>query len=509
MERARFVLAGVVLLLALAGPLPASAIPATPVMTLYRFNGPLDVPFWEIEAFARRGTQANAAGTLTQGTSVVPCLVLRGGKPLTDPRGTPYVGFQIVVDSRIASPASTAKFRSIFAERKRGQVKNHHCDPSVRHVLSVRNLYEMSKAPFFDPPPSGAAEPVRPASELDAIVRAFHASPQCRQAQTQLVGRRGALANAWTSFAGEGARRWPKDALARARHLDYAMRTAIYEGHLDRGCSAYGACERNVIALSIRNRARDACSRGQGCRFEGDFEGVASKVSQYNIWDEYLTQVSGLTSCFLRPDLAGHESYAQLQAMYAQNRADVETILFGDDAKLAPLFVGTPPAQSKRLRHYYHPPAMGKCFPGHERVEYMSGAVARKGSDFALIANTRVEVGRKRPAGYEFESVSIETLPRRDVVTARDDYPGFLLDPRKVSLRQASGCRAYGTPTGCRFATIGRHRKVPSWLSAGKPIELTCRMQVRGESCRDAPRVESATVGGVCDVEMQPVAGVP
>jgi len=34
------------------------------------------------------------------------------------------------------------------------------------------------------------------------------------------------------------------------------MRTAIYEGHLDRGCNAYGACERNIIALSIRNRAQ-------------------------------------------------------------------------------------------------------------------------------------------------------------------------------------------------------------------------------------------------------------
>ena len=178
------------------------------------------------------------------------------------------------------------------------------------------------------------------------------------------------------------------------------------------------------------------------------------------------------------------------------------------DDDLSALFSNTPPAQSKRLRHYYHPPAMGKCFPGHERIEYMSGAIARNGSNFALVANTRVEVGRKRDGGYEFESVSIEPLARRDVVSTRNDYPGFLLDPRKVSLRRASRCRPYGTPRGCRFDEVGRHRKVPSWLTAGKPIELTCRMTTRGDSCTEAPRMERATVGGVCDVEMQPVAGV-
>lgn len=493
------------LLLALATP--AGAIPATPVMTLYRFNGALDVPFYRIEDFARSGTKARPAGTLAQGTSVVPCLVIRGGKPLTDSKGTPYVGFEVIVDSRKATPASTERFRQTFASRKDLRVRNHHCGEGVRHVIGIKNLYEMSKAPFFDPAPRGA-RPAQPASELDGIVRAFHASKACAQAQARLIGRRAALADAWSSFAKENASRWPEGSLRRARQLDYVMRTALYEGHLDRGCSAYGACERNVIALSIRNRARGSCSRGQGCRYDGDFEGVASKVSQYNIWDEYLTQVSGLTSCFLRPDLAAAEPYAPLQAMYAQSRGDVERILFGNDEDLGRSFPGTNPKNAKTLRHYYHPPAMGKCFPGHDRIEYMSGAVARKEGDFALLANTRIQVGKKRSGGYEFRSVSIDTQPREDVIAVRDDYPGFRVDPRKVSLRKPSRCRPYGTPSGCRFDSIGRYRKVPSWLSAGKPLELGCRIRSRGESCRSAERIETASVGGVCDVEMQPVAGV-
>ncbi|MDG2304344.1 MAG: hypothetical protein P8R42_06755 [Candidatus Binatia bacterium] len=497
----------VVTLLALVLPEIAAAIPATPVMTVYRFNGALDVPFYRIDDFARRGTKAKRAGALAQGTSVVPCLVIRGGKPVTDAKGTPYVGFEVVVDSKKATPASTDRFRAVFAGRKNREVRNHHCSENVQHVVGIRNLYEMSKPPLFDPPPK-STKPPRPASELDAIVRAFHDSPRCHAAQSPLIGRRTALANAWTAFARDSAGRWPKASLGRARHLDYVVRTAIYEGHLDRGCSAYGSCERNVIALSIRNRARGACSKGQGCRYDGDFEGVASKVSQYNIWDEYLTQVSGLTSCFLRADLAQHERYTKLQRMYAQNQADFEKILFGGDADLAATFPGTAPSRSKSLRHYYHPPAMGKCFPGHERLEYMSGAVARKGSDFALLANTRIDVGRKRGSGYEFRSAAIETLPDRDVVRTIDDYPGFLVDARKVALRKASRCRPYGTPKGCRFESIGRHRKVPSWLTAGKPIEFTCHVQSRGEACRSKAQPETTKVGGVCDIAMQPVAGV-
>ena len=156
------------------------------------------------------------------------------------------------------------------------------------------------------------------------------------------------------------------------------MRTVLYEGHLGRGCSAYGACERDVIALSIRNRALERCLGGQGCTSRGDFEGVASAVSQYNIWDEYVTQTSGLTSCFLRPDLAGNEHYARLQAMYEQSAGDVERILFGGARDLEELFPLSPLAELTAMRNYYHPPAMGKCFPEPEAAG--------------------VHLGRRRPA---------------------------------------------------------------------------------------------------------------
>ncbi|MCB1687581.1 MAG: hypothetical protein KDI33_03815, partial [Halioglobus sp.] len=60
-----------------------AAIPATPVMTLYQFNGDLEMPYYDAQRFQGSGT-ASPAGKLAQGTTLIPCLVLRDGRPLAD-----------------------------------------------------------------------------------------------------------------------------------------------------------------------------------------------------------------------------------------------------------------------------------------------------------------------------------------------------------------------------------------------------------------------------------------
>jgi hypothetical protein len=485
-------------------------IPATEVMTLYRFNGALEIPYYGVDAFQRSGT-AMPAGTLTQGSSVVPCLVIREGRPLTDRNGTPFIGFEVVVDSRRATRESTEQFTAAVAARRSMTVTNHHCDDDVAYVLDARNLHALDKPPRFDPPvvdtsPAGPAAP-EAASESDQIVRAFHDSVQCADANRELLGRREALQQGWSRFSAENGERWSSAELSRARQLDFAMRTAVFEGHLDRGCNAYGSCERNIIALSIRNRARDACRSSQGCRFPGDVEGVASNVSQYNIWDEYLTQVSGLTSCYLRRDLVA--GGGKLGAIHAHSVADVERILFGDDDDLEAIFPRSSLGDLKALRHYYHPPAMGKCFPDYPRVEFLSGAVAGNGGNFALLANTRIEVGEKTEGGYLFRDVVVRDEDGRDVVQILDHYPGFAVDGRKVTLRRAAGCLPYGIPRSCRFDSVGRHRKVPGWLNSGDALEIHCRVRDRGEQCqREASAPDVVGVGSACDTEMRPVSGV-
>ncbi len=488
----------------------ASAIPATQLMTVYQFNGPAELPYYDVGDFVRRGAK-RPAGTLAQGTAVIPCLVLRNGEAVVDKSGTPFVGFEVLVDSRDPKPDSETRYKEMWEQRKSLRVANHHCPAGVRHVIDVRRLFALGKAPRFESPSSGEAEArigreVR--GDLDAVVRAFHGSRHCANANRDLLGRREALARAWDAFAADHAPRWPADTLTRARHLDYVMRTALYEGHIGRGCTAYGGCERNVVALSIRNRALESCQKGQGCGFPGDFQGVASKVSQYNIWDELLTQTSGLTGCFLRSDLATVSPYAKLRAMYEQTASDVERVLFGGDAGLRAVFPDNRTADLKRLRHYYHPPAMSPCFSVGKRLEYISGAVARRGKSRALLANTRIRVDQRKGRDYLFRAATIDRGAENDVVQLSDDYPGFVVDGRKVELREPTRCAPFGTPRGCRFDKVGRYRKVPPWLTRGAPLKLGCFVEARGEDCTAPSRVEMTEVGGVCDTEMQPVAGV-
>lgn len=484
-----------------------AAVPAAPVMTLYEFNGPLEVPYYRIGA---NGPGARA-GSLPQGTSVIPCLVVRNGRALTDAKGTPYVGFEVVVNpAKDHGADATRKFEKAFAAQEAKRVQNHHCAPDVRHVLNVRDLYILEKAPFSDPPGRGDEKAAEAAgkTELDKIVRVFHNSRQCAAVNDSLVGRRARLASAWDKFIASKSARWDKTTLARAKHLDYTMRTAIYEGHLDRGCSAYGACERNVVVLSVRNRAVGQCLKWQGCRFPGDFQGVASDVSQYNIWDAYLTQISGLTACYLRTDLANQDHYDRVQAIYAQSVGDAEALLYGGDSGLTRVFPGNKLGDLTELRHYYHPPAMGKCFPQHDRVEYMSGAVAENGADHVLIANTRIKVGERVGNGYRFKQFRFDQEDWGDAIRLEDNYPGFIVDGRKVSLGGGRGCTAYGVSRGCRFNKIGRYRRTPSWLTAGTPLALNCSIRTTGESCRSNVKTERVTVGGSCDVDMMPVARV-
>ncbi len=497
------------LLALLISPTACTVIPATPVMTLYRFNSELEIPYYSSKNFRDTGP-SGPVGTLAQGSSVVPCIVVDNGQALTDSQGVPYVGFQLITDSRTATPASAERFRDAVKQRQAMTAANHHCEGGVQPVLDVRMLHVMTKAPFFDPPPrtkvSTAATP--PHDELDQIIRTFHNSTYCDSTNRRLTGRLSALQGAWDSFIRGQQNIWSNSTLQRAKHLDYTMRTAIFEGHLARGCNAYGACERNIVALTIRNRGIESCVRHQGCEAPGDFQGVSSSISQYNIWDEYLTQISGLTSCFLRDDLAGDRNYSKLQSMYAQNLDDVQRILFGNDQDLTAIFPNNSLSDLKDLKHYYHAPAMGKCFPNHKRVEYMSGAVARRGNNFALIADSRIQVDQKTEGGFFFRSFLVREEPDRDIVTVVDNYPGFVVDGRRVTLKAPSRFAPYGIPGGCKFNEIGRYRKTPSWINAGKPLELKCRVADQGETCQGEKVSKTVKIGGVCDTQMRPIKGV-
>lgn len=486
-------------------------VPAAPVLTLYQFNGPLEIAYYNIDAFRKNGA-SSPAGYLTQGSSVIPCVVVKDNQPLTRKDSVPFVGFQIVFDAAKAPPDAANILRKAFQERQSMTVPNHHCDGSVAHVIDLRKLYPLQEAPFIDLPATKATNKKASSehSKLDQIVRAFHNSSSCREAGRSLIKRRAALEKSWEQFIRDNTGRFPVDDLEKARHLDYTLRTAIFEGHLDRGCNAYGGCERNIIALTIRNRAKEHCSKRQGCMEPGDYKGVATKVSQYNIWDEYLTQVTGLTSCFLRDDLenAVYNDYIRLQRMYGQNVADIESILFGGDADLQRIFPGASLKDLKMLRHYYHAPAMGKCFPRHANVKYVAGAIAAKNNDYIVIANRRISIDRQTGSGYFFRDFIVRPTDEKDEVQIADNYPGFVVDGRRLNGQRLSRCVPYGIPGACPDGEVGRYRRMPPWHRSGKSIELSCRINDRGENCQNDASLKSVTVGSCCDTQMRIITGV-
>ena len=96
----------------------------------------------------------------------------------------------------------------------------------------------------------------------------------------------------------------------------------------------------------------------------------------------------------------------------------------------------------------------------------------------------------------------------KDVVKLVDNYPGFVVDGRRVTLKAPSRCAPYGIPSGCRFNEIGRYRKTPSWINAGKPLELRCRVADQGKTCQGGKVSKTVSVGGGCDTQMRPITGV-
>jgi len=153
---------------------------------------------------------------------------------------------------------------------------------------------------------------------------------------------------------------------------------------------------------------------------------------------------------------------------------------------------------------------MGKCFPQYDRIEYITGAVAKKGNNFALIANARIQVGKPIPGGYFFRQFTVREETARDVAVITDSYPGFVIDGRRVSLKGApSRCVPYGIPAGCAFKEIGRYRRTPPWVSAGKPLTVTCLVVDRGERCLAAGgKPQTIKIGGPCEIEIRPFTGI-
>ena len=396
-------------LLALSLSPAAAEIPATPVMSLYQFNGAREVPYYAVDDF-RAQWPGRPAGTLAQGTSLIPCLVIRDGEPLTDAKGTPYVGFELVVDARKATGQRTRMPSSAPSPGARGSwyaiiTAARRCSTSSTCASSMpwRRRHSSTR-----PEAGGRQEAGK--GGLDAIVRAFHNSSQCADANRSLLGRRGGPGVGLGGFSSDQSRRlvrgdWPGPRGSTTRCAPPCSRVTWSAAATPMG----PASATSLPCPSAIAPGRAAPAR-QGCRRNGDFQGVSSNVSQYNIWDEYLTGISGLTSCYparrpgrrallrqapghVRPEPAGRGGHPVRQ-------------------RRGPARGSSPGRRSRTSRicaTTTMPRPWASAFPTTTGSSSSPGPWPRKGGDFALIANTRIQRRRQGGRGLQLQGVPLRS----------------------------------------------------------------------------------------------------
>ncbi len=325
-----------------------------------------------------------------------------------------------------------------------------------------------------------------------------------------------------------------------AMRVDLATRTVLYESHPSWMGQDMGQCEWDVIALTLRNRA-DLCKKHYGCRFKGDVVGVATSPSQYNIWRDGDANGTFIGSCFLRPDLRDGE-YLNLEddekAFFRRRVIAFENavkrthqILSVSEYELRDQFDvlsydgnsdPTPEMKSRGLRglrHYFHPEAMGQCYPSHYKdTRWVTAAYVEHRytsedgtpqSNYSLIRRRRVLPQSQVGDSWSFFAAEIfeERNRNREMTYAWNEntYGNGVL-PASVVFKypnDSNQCTYRGTHPECSVGETHEdhtYRKMKqSWFNpkhGGKSISIQCRIP---KSCSesDCPRFN-----GRCDSRM-------
>lgn len=250
---------------------------------------------------------------------------------------------------------------------------------------------------------------------LEAALKQFHSSI----CMVEGVGR-AALLQKWKKFVDskQGAR--AKQIALNAQHVDMVARTIMGEAQNEDHLFDPGelqtlkknvfhpkavSCQRDIIALSIRNRALTKKFKSYGHQYFGDFTGAASTGHQYNAWFANLVPHSNyrITSCFYSDKKGYLDARKKSDSAYGNSIARYESvirrlpIILGmvgkeeqaaatDSSYLTKVFQAEPhkniPAEENaqalsNYRHYYHPNNGGLKKGSADRAtrEYKVGVV--------------------------------------------------------------------------------------------------------------------------------------
>jgi len=230
--------------------------------------------------------------------------------------------------------------------------------------------------------------------------------------------------------------------------VDLASRTVQYESHANWSENDKGQCEWDIIALTLINRTT-ACSGSTkyehyGCETGGDVVGISTAPKQYHIWRDNSANSTFIGSCFLRSDLKEGEylnlsrslgnKYRNRVIAYENIIVRTEEILstrnefmtfkfevLSYDGKTNLSFWEKERA-ILGLRHYYHPQAMGQCYPDkYKSTRWVNSTyIKHKYTDASGIEQTNYSLMRRRRIIPQNEIGNFWTFLAAEVFSNKD-----------------------------------------------------------------------------------------
>jgi len=393
-----------------------------------------------------------------------------------------------------------------------------------------------------------------PANVLD-MVRLFHETTCNNERTTKSIKED--LIKKWEQFIiNVKAKDLAAGAIAdEAMRVDMASRTVLYESHPEWMEESIGQCEWDIIALSLRNRAA-ACrpkkfKNHYGCKTKGDILGVATSSANYNIWRDQDANETNIGSCFLRPDLKDgeyinipddeKEFFRKRVNAYEKVVERTHEIFSLPEQELLDKFDvlsfkgnSTPTTNEKRrgvlgLKHYFHPQAMGQCYPDHnedkrwKNVTYKhtrsiyAAYVEHRYVDDSGEKQTNYSLIRRRRIIPQIKSGNYWTFLAAEVFEDRDRTQQMTYEwntniygdgvlPNWIvpeSSKVTYACTYQGTPSQCAQAeSYPNHmyrRMKYKWYDpqyGGKSIAIQCKIP---ETCTGS---ECPGFNGLCEPEI-------
>lgn len=534
---------------------------------------------FETSIYSAQQPHAATGKKLPPHSAVIPCVIMRDGKPFTGSRGQPMLGYTEVYREPSISQKPGPRFSELLEplhqlhqQRKEQNarldaaksefpinkpVENMNCPEKIDGVVDIGVLFPEKRPVTYLPAPLTATlnelgsslqnkiletdccKPEPSKISVESLVREFHNSAYCTHIELARGKRKHQLLENWKAFIDLKAKEQPslKPQLEKAMQADIASRTALYESNPEEGCSGKGLCEKDIILLSIRNRAYDQrCKRKggfrlYGCKKTGDIVGVATPEAQYNIWNENIADTTFITSCFLRNDVHPNanpisqlawseatidkEKYQRQVLVFEETLKRSEKILFQKD--ISGLFKGSDVANLNRIQHYYHPGAMTKCYPQYENLYSINDGYAELNGVYFPIRKELAHVTpTKDGKHYTMERLISDTKqtidPADDTLTFQGDYGDAKIPQHRFSKVQTnSKCTPYGVASGCNIKSPKYYRTTPGWLRTGYIPDVQCTgLTAKGQNCTDPSKnVDEVQIAGKCSRSFAPVAAVP